>query len=259
MPQKKRKAAPSKAPAKVEQKEEAESDSDFSDIEDELEDLGISAPATDEKEEVDETPLPIDVLKKELAKISQSATQLLEQSNLDEKKSEAKPAKKTGVVYIGHLPHGFYENQLRQFFTQFGQVLRVRVSRNPKTNKSRHYAFVEFRLSEVAKIAAQAMNNYMMFGKTLSCEVIPEEKVHPKLFVTKVITNRMKQGREKKRQRIRQLQNHPTPEQVEQRRQNAIKKQNSKKKKLAELGIDYKFPEISLRPLTRSVANKQSS
>lgn len=29
----------------------------------------------------------------------------------------------TGVVYIGHIPHGFFENQLRSYFTQFGDIL----------------------------------------------------------------------------------------------------------------------------------------
>ena len=38
------------------------------------------------------------------------------------------------VVYISHLPHGFYEEELRSFFTQFGQVCRVKVSRSKKVN-----------------------------------------------------------------------------------------------------------------------------
>ena len=38
----------------------------------------------------------------------------------------------SGVVYIGHLPHGFYENELTGYFSQFGTIKRVRVSRNKK-------------------------------------------------------------------------------------------------------------------------------
>lgn len=45
-----------------------------------------------------------------------------------------KKPKTNGVVYLGHIPHGFYENEIRQFFTQFGQVKRVKVSRSPKVN-----------------------------------------------------------------------------------------------------------------------------
>ena len=37
-----------------------------------------------------------------------------------------------GVLFIGRLPHGFYEDQLRAYFSQFGNVTRLRVSRNKK-------------------------------------------------------------------------------------------------------------------------------
>ena len=40
----------------------------------------------------------------------------------------------TGVVYIGHLPHGFYEEQLTGYFSQFGAVTKVRVARNKKVS-----------------------------------------------------------------------------------------------------------------------------
>ena len=39
---------------------------------------------------------------------------------------------KSGVVYIGHLPHGFYEEELKGYFSQFGSINKVRVARNKK-------------------------------------------------------------------------------------------------------------------------------
>jgi hypothetical protein len=39
---------------------------------------------------------------------------------------------KRGVVYLGHLPFGFFEAQLKSFFSQFGEVTRLRVSRSKK-------------------------------------------------------------------------------------------------------------------------------
>lgn len=38
-----------------------------------------------------------------------------------------------------------------------------------QTGKSRGYAFVEFEFEEVAKIAAEAMNNYLMFERLIKC------------------------------------------------------------------------------------------
>lgn len=35
-----------------------------------------------------------------------------------------------GVVYLGHIPHGFYEEQMTDYFKQFGEITRVRVARS---------------------------------------------------------------------------------------------------------------------------------
>ena len=39
-----------------------------------------------------------------------------------------------------------------------------------QTARSKGYAFVEFASDEVAKIVAETMYNYMMFGRLLKCE-----------------------------------------------------------------------------------------
>lgn len=74
------------------------------------------------------------------------------------------------------------QNSSAGFFSQFGVVTRVRVSRNKRTGKSKHYAFVEFYLAEVAAIAAEAMDGYMMFALKLKVEVVPRSRQHPSLM-----------------------------------------------------------------------------
>lgn len=49
------------------------------------------------------------------------------------------------------------------FFSQFGRLLRVRVSRSKKTGKAKHYAFLEFQHPDVAAIAADTMDGYFLF------------------------------------------------------------------------------------------------
>lgn len=39
-----------------------------------------------------------------------------------------------GAIYVGHIPHGFFEEQMKKFFSQFGQVTRVRLARSKKAN-----------------------------------------------------------------------------------------------------------------------------
>jgi len=35
-----------------------------------------------------------------------------------------------GVVYLGHVPHGFYEDEMREFFSQFGKVTNINIPRS---------------------------------------------------------------------------------------------------------------------------------
>ncbi|KAI4902575.1 hypothetical protein NFI96_033935 [Prochilodus magdalenae] len=105
------------------------------------------------------------------------------QKKVQQVKNRAKSTLTPGVVYVGHLPQALAEPQLKSYFSQFGKVLRLRLSRSKKTGRSKGYAFVEFGCDEVAKIVAEAMNNYLMGERLIKCEVIPPEKVHEKLFV----------------------------------------------------------------------------
>ena len=56
------------------------------------------------------------------------------------------------------------------------------MSRNKKTGRAKHYAFLEFKTSEVAQIAAEAMDGYMLFTQKLDCHVLPTSQLHKDLF-----------------------------------------------------------------------------
>ena len=89
----------------------------------------------------------------------------------------------TGVVYLGRIPHGFYEDEMRGYLGQYGDITRLRVSRNKRTGASKHFAFVEFASIQVARIVAEANNNYMMFGHRLKCSVVADPaKLHKDLW-----------------------------------------------------------------------------
>jgi len=92
----------------------------------------------------------------------------------------------TGIIYIGHLPKGFNEKELKGFFNQFGEVSKLRVSRSKKTARSKGYAFLEFKGEhkgegqKIAQIATKAMHNYMIFGRQLDVHVV--EEAHREMF-----------------------------------------------------------------------------
>lgn len=88
----------------------------------------------------------------------------------------------TGVIYIGRLPHGFYEHEMRSYFSQFGPIRNLRVARNKQTGKPKHFAFIEFEEASTAAIVAKTMDNYLLFGHILKCSVIPKAQIHDELF-----------------------------------------------------------------------------
>ncbi|CDO75163.1 hypothetical protein BN946_scf184866.g4 [Trametes cinnabarina] len=159
-------------------------------------------------------------------------------------KAKRKPTEDRGVVYLGRIPHGFYEDEMRAYFSQFGTVTRLRLSRNKKTGKSKHYAFIEFDSSSVAQIVAETMDNYLLMGHILTCKVIPKDQVHPELWVG---ANR--KWRPVPRDRVaRVAHNKPrTEEEQEKAERRLLKRQEQRKRKLQESGIDYDFEAVAYK------------
>jgi len=46
------------------------------------------------------------------------------------RKSIASTPEHGAVVYLGHIPYGFFERQMTEYFAQFGEVTRLRISRS---------------------------------------------------------------------------------------------------------------------------------
>ena len=86
------------------------------------------------------------------------------------------PAEKShnAILYVSRLPYGFDDAAGRKFFGQFGEIKGVCFPRSKKTGRSKGYMFILFEDKEVAEVAAQTMNDYMMFGKLLKAKVLPE-------------------------------------------------------------------------------------
>jgi nucleolar protein 15 len=95
---------------------------------------------------------------------------------------KASASDRPGVIYIGRIPHGFYEQEMKQYFSQFGDISNLRLSRNRKTGRSKHFAFVEFKSAEVADIVSRTMDNYLLFGHILKCKMVAPEQVHKSLW-----------------------------------------------------------------------------
>lgn len=161
-------------------------------------------------------------------------------------------SKESGVLYIGHIPHGFYEHEMRAYFGQFGPVLRLKLSRNKKTGNSKHYAFVEFAEASTADIVVKTMNNYLLFGRVLKVIRLANEDVHKDLFkganrrFKKVPWNKLEGNKLKK----------PLTESAWADKVSKEKSKRAKKAaKLKEIGYEFEAPEIKDVPVPALIEN----
>jgi len=68
--------------------------------------------------------------------------------------SVAATPSKPGTIYLGHIPHGFFESQMHSYFSQLGTITRLRLSRNRRTGKSKHFGWVDFAFKDAAEIVS---------------------------------------------------------------------------------------------------------
>ncbi|OBT73685.1 hypothetical protein VF21_06203 [Pseudogymnoascus sp. 05NY08] len=146
-----------------------------------------------------------------------------------------------GTVYLGRIPHGFYENEMRMYFKQFGDITQLRLSRNRKTGNSKHYAFIQFASADVAEIVSKTMDSYLLFKHILKCKVVPEEQVHAAMWegankrFKKVPWNKM-EGRK--------LNAGLDEAGWEKRNATETKRREEKKEKLKAIGYEFEAPAL---------------
>merc|ERR1719412_3441498 len=174
----------------------------------------------------------------EKLKSSESAAFLAIASPAGDLKEEEQTVR--AVIYISHIPHGFYEKAMRAFFGQFGTVTNLRLGRSKKTGRSCGFAFVEFKYREVAEVVAESMNNYLMFDRLLKCSVVPKERTSKAIFRGKV--KEQKPPGKMAMMKHKRLVNAVKCDETVQRRQ--VRQAKRVKKSMAKLekaGIKYNF------------------
>ncbi|KAI0985535.1 hypothetical protein GJ496_006130 [Pomphorhynchus laevis] len=81
-------------------------------------------------------------------------------------------SEESSVIYVGHIPKGLFECQLFEYFSQFGDITRLKLIRSRRTGASKGYAFIDFKYPEAAQISSEAMNGYLVDDHVLKCSVV---------------------------------------------------------------------------------------
>ena len=149
-----------------------------------------------------------------------------------------------GVVYLGHIPHGFYEDQMSAFFKQFGVVKRLRLSRSKKTGRSRGYAFIQFENKSVAEVVVKAMDKYILCDRVLECKLLDAHRVHPRMFAG---ARRRDAGRSMREQAMKSHNATRTRENEIKRALRLLSAEERRRKKMKRLNVEYDFPGYKSR------------
>ena len=190
-------------------------------------------PDSDGNEDVDARAVPVDVARKAAKKMKSKMKTNVRGAFGREKDDRPR------VLYIGHVPHGFYEDQMRAYFGQFGEVTRLRLSRNKKTGKSKHYAYCEFKHPEVAAIVAESMDNYLLFESVLKVRLMTAEECHPELWKG---ANRKFKAVPWRRKAAEAHDKPRSDAELAKRDAALLAGERARRRKIEKAGIEYDFP-----------------
>lgn len=79
-------------------------------------------------------------------------------------------------LYVGNLNYQTQEHDLRECFSQYGQVVSANVITDRDTGRSRGFGFVEMATEEEARSAEQALNGQDLDGRQIK---VNESKPRP--------------------------------------------------------------------------------
>jgi RNA recognition motif-containing protein len=73
-------------------------------------------------------------------------------------------------IYVGNLSREITEDELRQAFEDFGQVISVKILRDRATGQSNGYGFVEMPVSDEGQTAIGELNGKDLKGQAIKVE-----------------------------------------------------------------------------------------
>jgi len=80
-------------------------------------------------------------------------------------------------LYVGNLPFGISEDDLRKLFVEAGEVQSVKIVTDSYSGQSRGFGFVEMASKEAAEKAISLVNGKSIMNRTLTVnEARPQKK-----------------------------------------------------------------------------------
>jgi RNA recognition motif-containing protein len=80
-------------------------------------------------------------------------------------------------IYVGNIAYGVTEQDLRDFFGEFGSIKAVKLIKDAQTGQSKGFAFIQYNTQAEAENAAKMGNSKPMQGRNLKVNMArPKER-----------------------------------------------------------------------------------
>eukprot|EP00759_Apiculatamorpha_spiralis_P009491 PhF_6_TR16481/c0_g1_i1/m.25223/K14838/NOP15; nucleolar protein 15 len=160
---------------------------------------------------------------------------------------DSTPQNNLNVVYLGHIPLGFSEQPLKQYVSQFGDVLNLVISRSAKTGRSRGYAFIQFGDTEAAENAVHELHGTILGDRCLEAEIMEPEKVHRNIWKRKNQKLRIEKDRKRRVEgyQPREAVAHRNAADLAAALNRLVQAEEKHNERLEKLGISYRFNGFS--------------
>ncbi len=96
--------------------------------------------------------------------------------NAERRRMKSTPPTRNARLYVGNLSYEVSESELEDLFKGFGDVKSVEIIYNPRTYRSKGYAFVEMRHNNDARKAAEVLHGQPFMGRELMVSAASERQ-----------------------------------------------------------------------------------
>ena len=80
-------------------------------------------------------------------------------------------------MYVGNIPYNATEQDLRELFSEYGEIESLKIMKDQFTERSKGFGFIEMANEEDAKKAIATLNGKDFMGKSLTvAEARPQQK-----------------------------------------------------------------------------------
>eukprot|EP00906_Rhabdomonas_costata_P035984 RCo050525 len=102
------------------------------------------------------------------------------------------PARARNVLRLKNFPHGFYEPQMVQYFSQFGGIEDVVVKRNRETGASQGVAYIRFARHMAARRAEADIHGMLLGNMVIHAQLMDPTKFKGNVWVRPGVARRLR-------------------------------------------------------------------